>query len=898
MITKMITKLLGDPNEKEIKKLRKMLPNIKAFQKEYEALDADGVKAKTKAFQERLTAGTTTTDELLPEAFGLVMRACEILKGQTITVRDQELIWEMIPYDVQLIGGMILHSGKIGEMKTGEGKTLVATLPLYLNALEGKGSFLVTVNEYLAHRDAEWMTHLYNMLGLTCGVIRTGQPTDEKRAAYACDITYGTNNEFGFDYLRDNMATSADKLVQRDLHYAIVDEVDSILIDEARTPLIISAPAGESTEKYKRYSQLVTQLRDEEHYTIDEKSRSCVLTDEGISKMEQLLGMTNIYTEGGASEVHHIEQALKAQTIFKKDIDYMVRDSQVIIIDEFTGRLMDGRRYSDGLHQAIEAKERVEIKQESKTLATITFQNLFRLFNKLAGMTGTAITEAEEFGSIYGLETIVIPTNRPIARIDANDLIYKSLKGKFQAVTAKVKELQEKGQPVLVGTISVEKSEILSQMFTQAGVKHEVLNAKHHEREAEIVANAGMKGSVTIATNMAGRGTDIKVSQEIKDLGGLYIIGTERHESRRIDNQLRGRSGRQGDPGYSQFFVSMDDELMRLFGGDRMLSIMETLKVPDDMPIENRIISRSIESAQKRVEGRNFDIRKHLVQYDDVMNQHRTIVYQRRNKFLKNENIHEDQLERAERVAVNIVRNSLQGKRKEDWNSNELFDSLHMMSGIIKNQLKQALPLDDEVDNIASKAGQIFRDALEHKRTTLGQDDTFFDIEKHVALRTVDRLWMDHIDSMVRLRQQVALRGYAQKDPLVEYKKDGFEKFEQLIGSIESDTIQTLLRMEFKIKVPQAAPIPTQTNADEITDIQTGDRELLPGTKPSVPQAKPATPTRPVIEMGPASTSSATQTIHISSNDKNSEQHVEKAGRNDPCPCGSGKKYKKCHGQA
>ncbi|MDP3975965.1 MAG: preprotein translocase subunit SecA, partial [bacterium] len=638
MITRFITKLLGDPNEKAIRECQKTLDQVKQREQDFNGLAEADIKIKTAEFKERLQKGETV-DDLLPEAFAVHKQACKLLVGQKFQVRSHEMGWDMVPYDVQLVGGIVLHRGKIAEMKTGEGKTLVATLPLYLNALEGKGAFLVTVNDYLALRDSEWMGFLFRFLGLSVGVIAHGQSQQERKQAYAADITYGTNNEFGFDYLRDNMAIEPDARVQRALHYAIVDEVDSILIDEARTPLIISAPAEESTEKYQKYARLVTQLKLEEHYKVDEKAKAALLTDEGVKKMENLLGMQDIYTEAGATEVHHIEQALKAQTIFRKDVEYMVQDGEVVIIDEFTGRLMPGRRFSEGLHQAIEAKEGVDIRQESRTLATITFQNYFRLFKKLAGMTGTAMTEAEEFLSIYGLETVAIPTNVVVARKDLNDLVYKSAYGKFQAVTKKVKELQEKGQPVLVGTISVEKSELLSQMFQQAGVQHHVLNAKQHQQEAEIVANAGQKGAVTIATNMAGRGTDIKLGSGVRELDGLYILGTERHEARRIDNQLRGRSGRQGDPGASQFFVSMEDELMRLFGGDRMKSIMETLKVPEDMPIENGFISRSIESAQKKVEGHNFDIRKHLVQYDDVMNKHRMIIYRRRAEILENENI-------------------------------------------------------------------------------------------------------------------------------------------------------------------------------------------------------------------------------------------------------------------
>ncbi len=915
MITKFLNKIVGDPSEKAIKKTHPLLKKVKAFEEEYKDFDEAAVKAKTSSFQERLKNGETT-DDILPEAFGLVMQACKLLNGQVFDVRGQQLTWNMIPYEVQLIGGIIMHEGKIAEMKTGEGKTLVATLPLYLNALEGKGAFLVTVNDYLASRDAEWMGFLYNFLGLSVGVISHGQSPAEKRAAYACDITYGTNNEFGFDYLRDNMAISLENCVQRALNYAIIDEVDSILIDESRTPLIISAPAEESTEKYKKYAQLVPQLKEEEHYTVDEKSRSSILTDEGVKYMEGLLGMENIYTEAGAGEVHHIEQALKAYAIFKKDIDYIVQEGQIVIIDEFTGRLMAGRRYSDGLHQAIEAKERVDIKRESKTLATITFQNYFRLYNKLAGMTGTAITEAEEFGSIYGLQTVVIPTNRPIQRNDMNDLIYKSVFGKFQAVARKVKELQEKGQPVLVGTISVEKSELLSKLFQQQGVKHEVLNAKHHEREAEIVADAGRKGAVTIATNMAGRGTDIKISDEIKALGGLYIIGTERHDSRRIDNQLRGRSGRQGDPGASQFYVSMEDELMRLFGGDRMKGIMETLKVPEDMPIENRLISRSIESAQKKVEGRNFDIRKHLVEYDDVMNKHRTIVYKRRREILENENMHEKVTELLSNTALGMAQAAIVSKRREEWNIDQLVEDLHGMSGIQQSSYEQDIRVIEDVATLESAVQNTFLDYFDEKRKKLEDDETFYKVEKQVYLRTIDRLWMEHIDAMMRLRQQVSFRGYAQKDPLVEYKNDGFTMFEKLIGNIQANTVQTLLRMDIKPQVQREPIKDIQTNEEEITDIQTGDRELIPTQKsqpgkPTIVSAdedvKTDSNTRLHIYNSPSTSSSPSNVVRINADDDSGvvikqvtptqEQNIRKVGRNDDCPCESGKKYKKCHGK-
>jgi len=593
MLNKIINAIIGDTNSKELMKRSPLIEAINQKEVEFQSLSEDSLKAKTNEFIERLSAGETA-DDLLVEAFAVVKNACRRLVGTKFTLGKEEKTWDMIPYDVQLMGGIMLHEGKIAEMKTGEGKTLVASLALYLNALHKKGAHLVTVNDYLARRDAEWMGVLYKYLGLSVGTIVHGLSPSERQEAYGADITYGTNNEFGFDYLRDNMTGRLENRVQRDLHYAIVDEVDSILIDESRTPLIISAAAEESTDKYYQYSRLVAQLVPDEHYNVDEKGKSATLTEAGVSRMEQLLGVENIYTEAGFLEVHHIEQALKARALFQRDRDYLVKEDEIIIVDEFTGRLMPGRRYSDGLHQAIEAKENVEVKRESKTLATITFQNYFRLYAKLAGMTGTAKTEEEEFFKIYGLETIVIPTNQPIMRQDEPDYIYKNSRGKWNNVVKTIKELHEKGQPVLVGTISVETSEMLSKMLKLTGVRHEVLNAKHHEREAEIVALAGQKGAVTIATNMAGRGTDIKLGEGVRDLGGLAIIGTERHDSRRIDNQLRGRSGRQGDPGFSRFFISMDDDLMRLFGSDRIKGMMERLGIDDDTPIENKLITRII----------------------------------------------------------------------------------------------------------------------------------------------------------------------------------------------------------------------------------------------------------------------------------------------------------------
>jgi len=856
---------MGDPHEKVIKKIQPLVDKIKEIETQYQESikDQNDVLAKTSEFKDRLKNGETV-DDLLPEAFALVKTACRQLMGSSWSVRDQEVKWEMIPYDVQLIGGIVLHQGNISEMKTGEGKTLVCTLAVYLNALTEKGVFVVTVNDYLAHRDAEWMGGLYNYLGLSVGVSVHGMSYEEKKQAYNCDITYGTNNEFGFDYLRDNMENNKERIVQRNLHYAIVDEVDSILIDEARTPLIISAPAGESTEKYKHYSALIPQLKEGIDYDIDEKSKTTTLTEEGIAKMEKLLGVENIYTDKGFAEVHHIEQALRAHACYKADVDYMVKDGEVIIIDEFTGRMMPGRRYSQGLHQAIEAKEAVEVKRESRTLATVTFQNYFRMFDKLAGMTGTALTEAEEFYQIYGLDTVVIPTNKPISRDDMNDSIYKTQKGKFIAIARKVKELHEKGQPVLLGTISVEKSETLSRLLKAEGVPHKVLNAKHHQQEAEIVANAGQKGAVTIATNMAGRGTDIKLEEEVKALGGLFVLGSERHEARRIDNQLRGRSGRQGDPGASQFFVSMEDELMRLFGGDRMKGMMDMLKVPEDMPIENGMISRSIENAQKKVEGRNFDIRKHLVQYDDVMNIHREVIYSRRKKYLTKDVLTEDIKDMIKSLAEGIVRNHTDARLPKEWDYKEVEEAIN---AIYHNENKFGnIEEIEKQEELIEKAQKYLLDGYKERSKMLPEAHIMQEIEKAVLLRTTDTLWMEHIDEMTRLREDVAFSGYAQKDPLVEYKSQGFEKFNEMLALIQNNTVNNI----FKIDLERIIPQPQQNEEED-------------NSNPIIIKADDESP--------------RSVTYSATSIDEPNHSTEDKTGRNDPCPCGSGKKYKKCCGK-
>jgi len=886
MLRRVINAIIGDANEKEIKKKESIVSAINEKEVEYQSLSEEALKAKTEEFVRRLEEGETT-DDILVEAFATVKNACRRLQGTKFTLGKDEKVWDMVPYDVQLLGGIMIHEGKIAEMKTGEGKTLVASLPLYLNALTKKGAHLITVNDYLASRDANWMGVLYQYLGLSVGTIVHGLSPEERRAAYEADITYGTNNEFGFDYLRDNMAASLEARVQRVLHYAIVDEVDSILIDESRTPLIISSPAEESTQKYYQYSKLISQLKRDDHFVVDEKAKTATLTEDGIAKMEELLGIENIYTEAGFMEVHHIEQALKAQAIFERDKDYLIKDGEVLIVDEFTGRLMPGRRYSDGLHQAIEAKENVEVKRESKTLATVTFQNFFRLYEKLSGMTGTAKTEEEEFYKIYGLETIVIPTNRPVARQDLPDLIFKNSRGKWNNVVKAIKEHNEKGQPVLVGTVSVETSEMLSKMLKISGVKHEVLNAKHHEREAEIVAMAGQKGAVTIATNMAGRGTDIKLGEGIVELGGLAIIGTERHDSRRIDNQLRGRAGRQGDPGFSRFFISMDDDLMRLFGSDRIKGMMDRIGLDEDVPIENKLITRSIESAQKRVEGHNFDIRKHLLEYDDVMNKHREIVYARRLKILENEDLSEGITEMIQSEVHHLVTLHTSSPNRTDWDLTAVQDGLRALAPHLKQEdVSKILEKDDDVDEISKGLGELLLLEYKAKEESVSSPELFRRIEKQVSLRTVDTLWMEHINQMTQLRESVSLRGYGQRDPLMEYKQEAYQLFTKLLGSIQHNAVSTLFKLQ--INESQAPLRESQTPRN----LQTNDAAIEANvTRPRVSQNSPA-----AAPTGAAPGSAQDSVIRRISANAPEETKVPEVGRNEECPCGSGKKYKKCHG--
>ena len=809
-----LTKIFGDPNEREIKKDRLIVEKINSLEEGIKALTDKQLSAKTDEFKQRLSK-KETLDDILPEAFAVVREASKRKLSQR-------------HFDVQLIGGIVLHEGKIAEMRTGEGKTLVATLPLYLNALTEKGVHLVTVNDYLARIGVGWMGQIYHFLGMSSSVVlpqgsfmydpeysedshhderlRHLRPVSKKEA-YSADITYGTNNEFGFDYLRDNMVGDLSDCAQRKLNYAIVDEVDSILIDEARTPLIISQPAGKSTERYQIFAKLARQLKRDEDYKVDEKDKAVKITPEGISKIEKSLGVENVYSAESIEDVHHIEQSLKAEALFVRDKDYVVIEGEIVIVDEFTGRMLAGRRYSEGLHQAIEAKEGVIVQSESQTLATITFQNYFRLYNKLSGMTGTAQTEAEEFAKIYKLEVTRIPTHRPMVRKDLKDRIYKSEIAKFNAVAEEVKDRISKGQPVLLGSASIEKNEMLSALLTKAGVKHETLNAKNNEREAEIIALAGQKSAVTLATNIAGRGTDIVLGEGVKELGGLHVIGTERHESRRIDNQLRGRAGRQGDPGSSQFFVSVEDDLMRIFGGDRIGSLMASLNIPDDVPIENQVISRSLENAQKRVEGHNFDIRKHLVEYDDVMNSQREVIYAKRRKYLEGVELRsevEDMFK--EEIASVVMANT--DARTGAVNLKELQEAIDTI-----------LPLPKEwADKITTKVPELITEdimdkvkaALNDREKTLG--DVMNAVYKMVCLKTIDSAWLAHLENMDHLRDGIGLRGYGQRDPLVEYKAEAFGMFNRLQVSIRSEIVNTILKVDVR-EQPQA--IETETELTE-----------------------------------------------------------------------------------
>jgi len=959
-----LTRVLGDPNERDLKRMRPLVERINGLEDEMRALSDDELKGMTAEFKQELENGSTL-DDILPETFAVVRETSRRVVG-------------MRHFDVQLIGGIVLHDGKIAEMRTGEGKTLVATLPAYLNALEGKGVHVVTVNDYLANRDQEWMGQIYKFLGLSVGVVLTTQvpQSPERRASYAADITYGTNNEFGFDYLRDNMVPDLIYAVQRPLHYAIVDEVDNILIDEARTPLIISGQAEESVDLYVKFAHAVPRLKPEVDYTVDAKSRTVAITEEGIDKIERVLGVENIYDD--MEQTRHLENALKAHAVFKLDKDYIVRDGEVLIVDEFTGRVLAGRRYSEGLHQALEAKEGVQIQRENRTLATITFQNYFRLYKKLAGMTGTALTEAEEFNKIYKLDVIAIPPNKPVNRADNTDLIYRSEEGKFKAVVEEIKARHEAGQPVLVGTTSVEISEHLSDLLNLQGIPHDVLNAKQHAREAQVVAQAGRSGAVTIATNMAGRGTDIKLGgdpagyvneilrehdidpefateedraealdeakrrcdtdrEKVIAAGGLYILGTEKHESRRIDNQLRGRSGRQGDPGESRFFVSLEDELMRRFGSDRVAGIMGRIGMDDDMPLESKMVAGMLEQAQTKVEAHNFDIRKNVVEYDDVIARQREVVYADRHAVLEHADMHDRILEMMKNEVKRQVQQYTQTNLPEDWD----------LDGLVKHFESWGVRIPDAVfpetlnrlkrDTLTSEITQVTQETYENKEQAVIafanehnsiEPGEFYmrQFERAVVLHVIDTVWREHIDHLDVMRSGIGLRGVAQRDPLVEFKREAFAAFEELKAEIEHLITEYALRADVQIAVreppPEALPQNLKTNAADIakTSGQAKDAgntlatrpkpisQQAPGqkngarpngAKPNGAKPNGAKPNgaKPggAKPQGARPGQGAQRAIPAAAASRSSSS--AKIGRNDPCFCGSGKKYKQCHGR-
>ena len=802
-----IQKLLGNKNAKEIKRIRSIVEEINGLEPSLLSLSDTSLRAKTEEFKERLAKGETL-DDILPEAFAVVREASKRVLG-------------MRHFDVQMIGGIVLHRGNIAEMRTGEGKTLVATLPVYLNALSGKGVHVVTVNDYLAKRDSEWMGRLYNFLGLSTGLIVAGLDYDQRKQSYGADITYGTNNEFGFDYLRDNMVIHADQMVQRPLNYAIVDEVDSILIDEARTPLIISGPGERSTERYYELAKVVPHLVKDEDYTIDEKQKTIAPTDEGIAKVEKMLHIENLYDSSNLELNHLLSASLRAYAMMERDKDYVVKDGEVVIVDEFTGRLMFGRRYSDGLHQAIEAKEGLRVERESQTLASITFQNYFRMYEKLSGMTGTAKTEEQEFNNIYGLEVYEIPPNKVLARIDMPDLIFKTKEAKYRAVVRDVVERHKTGQPILVGTTSITQSEMLSDMLTKAGVPHNVLNAKHHEKEAEIVANAGQYGMVTIATNMAGRGTDISLGEGVAELGGLHILGTERHESRRIDNQLRGRSGRQGDNGSSQFFLSLEDDLMRIFGADNIAGMMDKLGMEEDEPIEHSLITKSIERAQKKVENHNFNIRKYILEYDDVMNQQREVLYGQRRLILNNQSLRETILHMVDSLIIKSMNQYADEKLyPEEWNYEGLLKHLEIyflepgMLTVEQMEEYGRAELQDHLIDIAHKEYE--------KRESLFGEANMRELEKAIMLKVVDSKWMEHLDAMDMLKEGIGLRAYGQKNPLVEYKFEAYDMFENMKEAITDETIMYLYRIQINVDT-----IAEEEPVDHLADAKTHHEDVL-----------------------------------------------------------------------
>jgi len=843
MIGNLLTRVFGSKNERELRRMDTTVDQINSLEEQIHALSDDALKGQTAVLKERFNQGESL-EELLPEAFA--------------TVREASLrTLDMRHFDAQLVGGIVLHEGKIAEMKTGEGKTLAATLPAYLNALTGKGVHIITVNDYLAGRDTKWMGQIYQFLGLSVGTIIHGMDEDERKIAYDADIAYGTNNEFGFDYLRDNMKFDRETLVQRELNYAIVDEVDSILVDESRTPLIISGPAEKATHLYYQVDGIIPRLKREEDFAIDEKARNVTLTEEGVARAEKLIKVDNLYDPKYIDLLHHINQALKAHALFKRDVDYIVKNGEVIIVDEFTGRLMPGRRYSDGLHQALEAKEGVRIENENQTLATITFQNYFRMYEKLAGMTGTADTEAAEFKKIYNLDVIVIPTNQPMIRADDPDAIYKTKREKFEAAINEIIELNKKGQPVLVGTISIDVSEDISRKLKKRGITHNVLNAKNHEKEAEIIAQAGQPGAVTISTNMAGRGTDIVLGEGVVEVGGLRILGTERHESRRIDNQLRGRAGRQGDPGSSRFYLAMDDDLLRIFGGERMTGMMEKLGMQEGEPIEHNLLSKAIENAQSKVEGQNFEIRKQLLEYDDVMNQQREVIYRRRREILMGKSLKTDIedmiLDKAEILADGIVEDKVP---PEEWDFKALDKAVFKQFNF-----HFRTPDDETLENLdGEELARLINEAAlavyREKEMEIGEAD-IRNLERYILLQTIDSMWKDHLLSMDHLKEGIGLRGYAQQNPLLVYKKEGYEMFADMMDRVNEETLGILYRIA--IAAPREIEEMQKPREQDMVFSGSGDAEP--------PKRQPV------------------------------KRKEKKVGRNAPCPCGSGKKYKKCCGR-
>ena len=836
-----IKRFLGDNNDKEIKRMRGIVDVINGHEKALESLSDDALAGHTGKFKERLANGESL-DDMLPEAFAVVREASRRVLG-------------MRHFDVQMIGGICLHEGKIAEMRTGEGKTLVATLPVYLNALEGKGVHMVTVNDYLARRDSEWMGRVYRFLGLSVGLIAHDMDFPERKLAYASDVTFGTNNEFGFDYLRDNMVIHPQQMVQRDLHYAIVDEVDSILVDEARTPLIISGPGQKSTDMYAVMARAVAQLKEGEDYKLDEKQKTVAPSDEAVLKVERIVGIKNLYAPENLELSHCFTAALRAKALMKRDRDYVVRDDEIIIVDEFTGRLMVGRRYSDGLHQAIEAKEGVKIQRESQTLASITFQNYFRMYDKLGGMTGTAKTEEDEFLKIYKLPVVVVPTNRPVQRVDEPDAIYKTKRAKYRAVGQAVEEIHKTGQPILIGTTSITQSEELSAILKKHGVEHNVLNAKYHEKEAEIIKDAGQRGAVTIATNMAGRGTDIQLGDGVQELGGLYILGTERHESRRIDNQLRGRAGRQGDPGRSKFYLSLEDDLLRLFASDNIASIMDRLGMDENDPIEHKLITRSIERAQKKVEARNFDIRKHVLEYDDVMNQQREVIYAERRKILRGEDLKENIFFMLDKIIESEMDQYANAKLyPEEWTLDGLIEDaekIYAPEGKLKKEELEAMSRDELEETLKKTAHEAYA-----AREQLFGEENMRELEKVVMLRVVDNHWMEHLDRMDMLREGINLRAYGQRNPLVEYKIEALDMFEAMEAAIQTDIAKLMYRVSI------------------VTQEQQQLQDRLQTARASHGEESSAAETK-----------------------KKPQRNKSDIGRNDPCPCGSGKKYKNCCGR-